>query len=269
MRLRNKVAVVTGASSGIGRSIATRFIKEGATVVACGLNKGKLAGLMKSVSPSRRKRLVCFTHDLSKKEEVGSFVANVLKRVPTVDILVNSAGVFFDNNMINSSRSKYMRNVNVRALRLITLNLMPKMVRNSSIINISSIGSLIGNTYAGEYDRSKQWLNDYSVRLARKLLAHGIRVNVVCPGATNSPMRNRILDFYNQNVVRENIRKSKQIPFGRLTEPEDIAAACTFLGSDESVMVTGQILTVDGGVTLAKNFRIAYVPFITDTSAKA
>ena len=238
MRLKDKVAVVTGAGQGMGRAIAQCFAREGATVVAIDLN---LEGAQQTLGMSPGCALAV---DIGNSAAVNAAFARIVERFGRVDLLVNNAGTgavdafadIPDENWarvigVNLNGAFYCARAAVRAMR-------DKGTRGA-VINVSSTAALSGDGPA-HYCASKAALMGLTRSMAKELAPLGIRVNTIVPGPTNTPMMQGIPQEWADAIV-------KGVPMGRMAEPEDIASVALFLASDDAGFVTGQNIAVNGG----------------------
>lgn len=256
MRLADKIALVTGAGRGIGRSIVTHYAREGADIIAVDVNEEILADTAKEVQGLGRKCLP-LRADLSKVAEIRTMVERALAEHGRIDVLVNNAGVtkamgFFE---ITEEDWNWMFDLNMRGNFFCTQLVAKSMVerKSGSVVNISSIGGkgYPLTTNAG-YAASKGGVNSLT-RIAAQLLGpSNVRVNAICPGATLTEMSKRTAQ---ERAVRAGITveellaaREARIPLRRENTPEDVAHMAVYLGSDESRNVTGQTINIDGGM---------------------
>ncbi|MDR0302188.1 MAG: 3-oxoacyl-[acyl-carrier-protein] reductase [Treponema sp.] len=242
MKLENKKALVTGASRGIGKAIADRFIADGAEV--WGLSTCEPEDLANRIEKSCGK-LHWISADLSALDTLESLIESAIKESGGFDILVNNAGITKDNLAFRMKLDDFRNviDVNLHAAFIIARTVGRDMIqkRTGAIINMSSVVGLHGNGGQINYAASKAALIGLSKSLARETASRNVRVNAIAPGFITTDMT---------SVLPEKIKETmlEQIPLKRMGTPEDIAAAALFLSSDDSAYITGQVLTVDGGM---------------------
>ncbi len=252
MRLKDKVAIVTGASSEIGISIVKRFVDEGAKVVMLGRN---LDSLEKARSSIKNKDLaVSMQCDIVDEAQVPQTIEQVLNKYGAIDILVNSAGAINDPvhfHDMSDSDIKKLIDVNMYGVFKMTKGVLPGMRENKSgcIINIGSISSerAIPKVHLAVYSATKAALSMFTKAIAVEYARSNIRCNCVNPGIINSGMIKPYLDDPQARKVLED-----RLPLNRIGEPEDVANAVLYLASDEANWITGTILNVDGGKTASE-----------------
>jgi 3-oxoacyl-[acyl-carrier protein] reductase len=247
MRFENQVAVVTGAGRGIGHAIALRLAKEGARVASVSRTESNAQKTADEINLLRADAAKAYAVDVADQAAVQKAAAEIFEEFGRVDILVNNAGVTRDGLSMRMSMDDWdtVLNTNLKGAFNFTQAVMRSMIKQRSgrIINISSIAGLTGNAGQANYAASKAGLIGLTKTLARELASRGITVNAVAPGLIETDMT---------TVLSEEIRQSilQKVPLGRLGEPEDIAGAVAYLASPEAKYITGQVLTVDGGMVM-------------------
>ena len=244
MRLKDKVAVITGGSRGIGYATAEAFLREGAVVIITASSPetaGKAVKTLKQAYPEGRVEGVSPT--LAEMDSVRTMLEDVVSRYGKLDILVNNAGVSESTPFMDYTPETFDRvmNLNVKGLFNMTHAAAEHMAKQGSgvILNTSSMVSIYGQPSGVAYPTSKFAVNGLTVSLARELGPKGIRVNAVAPGITETDMMRAVP----REVIEPMIR---QIPLRRLGQPSDIANAFVFLASEEASYITGVVLSVDG-----------------------
>jgi 3-oxoacyl-[acyl-carrier protein] reductase len=241
--LSGKVAVVTGASRGIGRGIAEMLAARGAHVVAAARADNAAATVDAIAQAGGRAERV--TLEVTDQASVDAMIAGTLQRHGRIDVLVNNAGIARDQLMLRMKRDDWDQVIatNLTAAFTCVQAVVKPMVkqRGGRIISISSVVGQMGNAGQANYAASKAGLIGFSKALARELASRNITVNVVTPGLIETDMTRAITD-------RAQGDWAGQIPLGRLGTPRDIAAAVCFLASDEASYITGQVLAVNGGM---------------------
>jgi len=237
-----KVALVTGASRGIGRSIASTLSNAGAHVVCVSRNEADVKAVADSLPHASS--AAC---DVSSAERFGELVNSIITDQGQLDILVNNAGITRDGLIMRMKEDDWnlVMDINLKgAFNGIKAAMRPMMKQKSGrIINISSVVGLTGNAGQANYAASKSGLIGLTKSTAKELSSRGITVNCIAPGYIATDMTDELSD-----AVKEDLEK--QIPLGRIGDPDDIAHAVLFLASDEASYITGQTLTVDGGMVM-------------------
>lgn len=248
MRLKDKVAIVTGGSRGIGFATVQAFLKEGAQVILCASSLAsaqKAVDLLKESDPNAKVEGIA--PNLSNLEEVREVFDEVAKRYGRIDILVNNAGVSESTSFSDYTEAVFdhVMNLNVKGMFNGAKVASEYMIEQGGgvILSTSSMVSKYGQPSGIAYPTSKFAVNGFTVSLARELGPKGIRVNAVAPGITETDMMKKVP----REVIEPMIQ---QIPLRRLGQPSDIANAFVFLASDEASYITGVVLSVDG---MAKN----------------
>lgn len=246
--LKNKTAVITGCNKGIGKATLIRFAEEEAEIIACTRKKDE--NFLKFCSEMEKKfhvKIYNIFFDLENSEEVKSAVDEIKKKVNKIDILVNNAGIIQTSlfQMTKIEDVKKIFEVNFFSVFLFSQFMVKLMIKNksqSSIINISSSAAIEGNQGRSAYASSKSALLTLSKVMSKELSNFNIRVNVIAPGLTNTEMMTKSTA---EKYLKETIDR---ISLKRVGEPNEIANAAVFLASDLSSYVTGQVLSVDGGL---------------------
>ena len=241
--LSGKVAIVTGASRGIGRGVAMLLASRGAHVVATA--RGENAAETVSQIQGAGHRAEAAALEVTDAVSIDTLIASVLQRHARIDILVNNAGVTRDQLMLRMKRDDWDQVIGTNltasfALSQAAIKPMLKQ-RSGRIINISSVVGQTGNAGQVNYAASKAGLIGFSKALARELASRNITVNVVAPGLIETDMTKAITE-------KAHVDWTSQIPLGRLGTTVDVAAAVCFLASDEASYITGQVLAVNGGM---------------------
>jgi NAD(P)-dependent dehydrogenase (short-subunit alcohol dehydrogenase family) len=246
-KLKDRVALVTGAASGIARATAQRFAHEGAVVIVA---DGNVAGGLETVAliQAEGNRAGFIQVDVTQAEQITSMVETILKQHGQLDVLFNGAAVLFYGTVLDTEEQAWNRmlSINLTGTFLCCRAVLPHMVLQGrgSIINISStVGAHDACARAVAYVTSKGGVNMLSRAMAIDHARQGIRVNVICPGPTDTPM------LRNAMTSEELDAFAKTFPMGRLAQPGEIASAALFLASDDASFVTGSVLFVDGGQT--------------------
>jgi len=247
MRFENQVAVVTGAGRGIGHAIALRLANEGARIAAVSRSEANAQRTADEINASRADAAKAYAVDVADHVAVQQTAARILEEFGRVDILINNAGVIRDGLSMRMSIEDWetVIDTNLKGAFSFTQAVMRSMIKRRSgrIINISSIAGLTGNAGQANYAASKAGLIGLTKTLARELASRGITVNAVAPGFIVTDMTEVLSDQIKEAIL-------PRIPLGKFGEGEDIAAAVAFLAAPEAKYITGQVLTVDGGMVM-------------------
>ena len=245
-QLANQIAVITGAGRGIGRAIALKYASEGADVVVVSRtqeNSEKVAAEVRALG----RRAWAFAVDVADAAAVNAAAEKILAETGKVDILVNNAGVTRDGLLMRMADADWdvVLNTNLKGAFLVTKAFSRAMIkaRSGSIINISSVIGLIGNAGQCNYAASKAGLIGFTQSVAKELAGRGITVNAIAPGFIQTDMTSELKEEMRAALL-------KQIPLGSFGEADDIAGAALYLASPAARYVTGQVLTVDGGMVM-------------------
>jgi NAD(P)-dependent dehydrogenase (short-subunit alcohol dehydrogenase family) len=241
MRLEGKVALITGAGSGIGRAAALLFAAEGASVVAADINCFAAEQTVEMIK-SKGQKGVALEADISREDEVDGMIEKALREFGRLDILVNNAGVASGGPTVDFPLKDLERilNVNLRGTFLCSQRAGLWMVQNGGgrIVNITSTAGITGVEGGAAYGASKAGIISLTRSLAKEWAKYKIRVNAVAPSFVLTPML----------LAADSLEEiCKSIPLGRLSEPEEIARSILFLASDDASYITGAVLVVDGG----------------------
>jgi 3-oxoacyl-[acyl-carrier protein] reductase len=246
--LEGQVAVVTGASRGIGKAIALRLAEEGADValIARGLEGVEAAAAeVRTRAPGRR--ILARACDVASTQDAGAAIEAIEKELGRIDILVNNAGITRDNLLLRMSEEEWdaVMETNLKGLFSVTKAVARQMLRNRSgrIINVTSVVGLIGNAGQTNYAASKGGVIAFTFSLARELASRGITVNAVAPGLIETDMTAAMPDEAKKAFAG-------RIPLGRLGKPEDVAEIVIFLASPPAGYITGEVVRVDGGLAI-------------------
>ncbi|MCE5303584.1 MAG: 3-oxoacyl-[acyl-carrier-protein] reductase [Planctomycetaceae bacterium] len=243
--LTGKTALVTGAARGLGRCIALSLAAAGAKVACIDVNTDTLAETVGAIREAGG-TAEPFACDVTQSERVNETVDAVVQLWGKLDILVNNAGITRDNVIVRMKDEQWdaVLNINLRGTFLFTRAAARPMMkaRGGRIVNIASVSGLMGNPGQVNYSASKAGVIGLTRTIARELAGRNVRVNAVAPGFIATDMTAAL----GEDILQE-VRK--QIPLGRMGEPQDVADAVLFLASDAASFITGHVLTVDGGLT--------------------
>lgn len=246
-KLSGKVAFVTGASRGIGRAIALRLAQDGAKVALNFANNSTKAEEVKAEIESLGGEAILVQGDIAKFEVVTELIKKVVDTWGRLDILINNAGITRDNLLLKMSEEDFDKviSTNLKGVFNCTKAVTKLMMKQRSgrIINMSSVVGLKGNISQANYAAAKAGIIGFTKSAARELASRGVTVNAVAPGFINTDMTAALSEKIKEVMLQE-------IPAGRMGTPEDVANAVAFLVSDEAAYITGQVLSVDGGMVM-------------------
>ena len=243
LRADGKIAIVTGASRGIGRGIALALAEAGATVVCAARDLAKLEAVVAEIAAAGGKANAHVV-DVSSRESIEALIAATITAHGRIDVLVNNAGITRDTLLLRMKPADWddVMATNLTSVFISTQAVMKPMLkqRAGSIINIGSVVGLTGNAGQANYAAAKAGLIGFSKSVAREVASRGIRVNVVTPGFIETDMTAAMPEAAKQAMLAT-------VPLGRTGTPADIAGLVVYLASDASAYVTGQTVSVDGG----------------------
>ena len=247
MLLKGKTAIVTGGSRGIGEAIVKLFLSEGANIYSLSRSEGKSYNEFKKQAESNGSFFKWLKTDMSDRESIKNTLSEILKESASIDILVNNAGITRDGFIFRMKDEDWddVISTNLTSAFELCRGLARTMIKqkSGSIINTSSVVGLMGNAGQVNYSASKAGLIGLTKSLAKELASKAVRVNAVAPGFIDTSMTEALGDAAREAL--ENI-----IPLKRTGKPEEIAQAVLFLASDNSSYITGQVLAIDGGMTM-------------------
>ena len=246
MSLSGRVALVTGASQGIGRACALKLATEGATVSVAARNQDKLNELVNEIIASGGKA-AAFTLDVTDEEQVKSAIKSAIAQFGKIDVLVNNAGITRDQLVMRMRRADWdaVLQTNLTSAYLCIQQVTSPMLKQrwGRIINITSVFGQMGQAGQANYAASKAGLIGLTMAVARELGSRNITCNAVAPGFIETAMTEALGDEFKQNAA-------KQIPPGRVGTTGDVASAVAFLASDAAAYITGHVLNVNGGLLM-------------------
>ncbi|WP_255989848.1 beta-ketoacyl-ACP reductase [Chitinolyticbacter albus] len=246
MRLKNKVAIITGAASGIGHATALKFAAEGARVVVCDVNREGVDRVVSEIV-AQGAEAIGFIVDVTNKTQIGEMVAGVKRQFNRIDVLVNNAGIVADAQLYKMTDDQFDRviDINLKGVYNCARAVVDTMIEQGGgvILNASSVVGLYGNFGQTNYAAAKFGVIGFVKTWAKELGKKGIRSNAVCPGFVATP----ILDSMPEKVIQA---MEERVPMKRLAQPEEIANVYAFLASDDASYINGAAIEVTGGLSL-------------------
>lgn len=250
-RLDGKVSLITGAGRGIGRGIAEKFAVEGARVVVADIDETAAKKSAEELTSAYQVETLGLFCDVTMQESVNTALEKILQHFGRVDVLVNNAGWDKVEPFLESEASTWDRvvHINLYGVFHTCKAILPQMIAQGSgkVVNIGSDAGRVGSSGEAVYSATKGGVIAFTKTLAREMARHQINVNCVCPGPADTPLFAEISS--DNPKIAEALKRS--IPFRRLAQPHDIANAVAFLASEEAAYITGQTLSVSGGLTMA------------------
>lgn len=250
--MKGKVAVVTGGSRGIGFAVATRLLREGAHVAVADL-RGDSSMHLRVVGQKSGSRFLFANADVGRFSEVQAVCRKVTADLGGIDIWVNNAGWDRIAPFLSTSPEDWAKVVEINLMGVVhgtraALEAMVAGKKGGAIVNVASDAGRVGSSGEAVYSGAKGGVIAFTKAVAREAAQHGIRVNCVCPGPTETPLLAENFGTEEGSRVIEAIKRG--IPFKRLGKPDEIAAAIHFLASDDASYITGQVLSVNGGLNM-------------------
>jgi 3-oxoacyl-[acyl-carrier protein] reductase len=246
MTVSGRVALVTGASQGIGRAVAVKLAASGATVAVAARNQEKLVELVEQIEAAGGKASA-FPVDVADEEQIKAAFKAALGQFGKIDILVNNAGITRDQLVMRMKRADWdsVLNTNLTSAYLCIQQVIGSMLKQrwGRIINITSVFGQMGQAGQANYAASKAGLIGLTMAIAREVGSRNITCNAVAPGFIETAMTSGFSDEFRQNAL-------KAIPLGRIGTPEDVANTVAFLASEEASYITGHVLSVNGGMLM-------------------
>jgi 3-oxoacyl-[acyl-carrier protein] reductase len=244
MNLTDRVAIVTGAGRGIGRAVALKLAGVGAAVVVSDILEKEAGEVAQEIKANGGQGLVCRA-DVSQAADVARLVEETLAAFGKIDILVNNAGIARDQLLLRMSEEDWDKviDVDLKSVFLCTKAVLRYMLkaRWGRIVSLSSIAGLVGNPGQANYSSAKAGIIGFTRTAAREVGSHGITVNAIAPGFIETDMTSRMKEELRQEIKRH-------IPLDRFGTPQDVAEAVAFLASEEAGYITGQVLSINGGM---------------------
>ncbi|MBT3363669.1 MAG: 3-oxoacyl-[acyl-carrier-protein] reductase [Chloroflexi bacterium] len=247
MNLLNRVALITGGGRGIGRAIALKFADLGADIIINDIAGSEGAPQVVAEVEAKGRKATYIPADISKADDVTALISKSIEAFEKIDILVNNAGITRDKLIVRMSDDDWdlVLNINLKGAFLCTREVLKHMMRQRSgrIVSLASVVGLMGNGGQANYSASKAGIIALTKSTAKEAAPRGITANAIAPGFIDTEMTSHLKEEVKQLY-------EKQIPLGHYGKPEDIANAAAFLASDEAGYITGQVLSVNGGMLM-------------------
>lgn len=245
--LQGKTALVTGGSRGIGEKICEKFAEHGAHVAFTYLSSAEKALVIESHLKTKNVNAIAYKSDAAKFSDAEHLINNVLTEFGRIDIVVNNAGITRDNLLLRMSEQQWQEviDTNLKSVYSITKNVIKPMMkqRSGSIINMSSVVGVFGNAGQANYSASKAGVIGFTKSIAKELGSRNIRCNAIAPGFIETEMTHGITDEMKKQFMAS-------IPLGKFGSTDNVADLCVFLASDWSSYITGQVISVCGGLNM-------------------
>ena len=245
MNFKDKTVVITGASRGIGLSIAENFAKEGANIAICSTNDEKAKDIASTIASNFGVKAFGKGIDIKDFDSVSDFIKDIADQFGQIDILVNNAGITKDNLLLRLDETDWsdVIETNLNSIFNTTKSVIKFMLKKKygRIINVSSVVGLMGNPGQSNYAASKAGMIAFTKSIAREYGKKNITINAVAPGFIQTDMIETLPKEYLDNII-------DNIPMVRLGMPDDVSRAVMFLASDDASYITGQVLSIDGGL---------------------
>lgn len=254
-KLDQKIAIITGAGSGIGREIALLYATQGAQVIVADIRQEAAESVVAEIT-AKEGKAQALQIDIAQEEQVRSAMAHVIEEHGRIDILVNNAGVSHVGNILETSLEDWERlmSVNTRGVFLCSKYAIERMVaqqpQGGVLVNIASVAGLIAVDRRFPYGASKGAVISMTRSIAMDFVKQGIRANAICPGTVHTPFVEGFLQRnFAETIDEERQKLHARQPIGRMGRPDEIAAAALYLASEEASFITGSALVIDGGWT--------------------
>lgn len=251
--LKEKVVIITGGAGGIGTALSARFAAEGSKIAIFDLNAASADEVVEGIKTNGGTAIGCAV-DITDHDAVNEAVARIEATLGPIDVLVNNAGWDHADRFVNTTPALWQKLISINLVGPLNLHhaVLKGMLErgHGRIVNIASDAGRVGSSGESVYSACKGGIIAFTKTIARETARKKINVNVVCPGPTDTAL---FKDFAGEGESGDKLRGAleKAIPFGRLGQPEDVVGAVCFLASDDAAFITGQVISVSGGLTMA------------------